>query len=86
MPTGDSSITAALEAGIMPGVDFTRVGSVVVNVVPGVETTAIVEFRPAGRIYGTVYNAAGEPQPNVTVAIPLPRRLHVGGGRRERPL
>jgi hypothetical protein len=75
VPVGSSTISAGLQANPAAGIPFTRLGSAQVNVVPGDANYVVVKLDAAGRIYGTVFDAQGNPQPNIEVAVPDP-----GGG------
>ena len=70
VPTGQRSIDAGIERSPAAGFAFPRTGSASLNVLPGVENFVIVRFTPAGRITGRVFDSAGDPVPNVTVAKP----------------
>ncbi len=75
VPTGQSSISAGLAKDPAAGIDFTRLGSATVDVVPGQENFAVIRLEPRGRIQGRVFDAAGNLLTGVNVAIPFP-----GGG------
>ena len=70
VPVGRRTISAGLERNPAAGIDFTRLGSAAVNVIAGQNNYVVVKLRPAGRIFGKVLNAQGQPVPNVRVAIP----------------
>ncbi len=70
VPTGQREIAAALERDPAAGIDFPRTGSGTVNVLPGAENFVIVRLAAAARIIGRVLDSAGNPVPNVDVAIP----------------
>ncbi|MEO8425619.1 MAG: Ig-like domain-containing protein, partial [Verrucomicrobiota bacterium] len=71
VPTGRRSIEAGLEKNPAAGIDFTRLGSVSINVVAGLDNFAVIRLNPAGRITGRVLDALGQPVPNLRVAIPV---------------
>jgi Tol biopolymer transport system component/protocatechuate 3,4-dioxygenase beta subunit len=70
VPLGLRTISAGLEGHLAPG-GFPRLGSVTVDVLPGVDNVAVIRLRPAGMIAGTVFDANGVPVPDVKVAIPV---------------
>ncbi|MEX0330624.1 MAG: tandem-95 repeat protein [Puniceicoccaceae bacterium] len=70
VPTGDRSISAGLERNPDAGIDFPRLGSASLNVLPGDDNFVIVRLRPAGRIIGRVFDSLGQPIPRARVAIP----------------
>jgi hypothetical protein len=70
VPTGQRTIAAALERDEQADIEFPRTGSATVNVVPGADNFVIVPLTPAGRIFGRVLDADGNPVPNADVAIP----------------
>src|SRR6185369_6536006 len=71
VPTGNRAISAGVEKNPAAGIDFTRLGSVSLNVVAGLDNFAVIRLQPAGRITGRVLDALGQPVPNVRVAIPV---------------
>jgi hypothetical protein len=75
VPTGPNiGIVAGLRADLEssdPRRRFARVGSAIVNVLPGDDNFAVIRFTPAGRIAGQVLDEAGRPVPNINVAIPI---------------
>jgi hypothetical protein len=73
VPAGQQTIEAGLEKDLAAGIEFTRIGSGVLDVVPGVQGFVTVRLKPAGRILGRVFDAAGTPVPNVRVSIPRPQ-------------
>ncbi len=76
VPVGSASISAGLQANPAAGIPFTRLGGSSVNVVAGSANYVVVKLNAAGRIFGQVFDAQGNPQPNIRVAIPDPQ----GGG------
>ena len=70
VPTGQRSIDAGLERNPAAGIDFPRLGSAQLNVLPGVENFIVVRLTPAARIVGRVLDSDGAPVPHVTVAMP----------------
>jgi hypothetical protein len=72
VPVGRRTIAAGVAPGVIPGIDFVRLGSETIDVFPGAPAFAVVRLRPAGRIHGHVLDAAGAPVPSVRVAIPRP--------------
>lgn len=70
VPVGTAIISAGLERNPAAGIDFPRLGSTSATIIPGAANYVVVKLRPAGRIYGRVYDAQGNPQPNIRVAIP----------------
>ncbi len=70
VPVGSAIISAGLQANPAAGIAFTRLGSTSANIVAGTANYVVVKLRPAGRIYGKVFDAQGNVQPNVRVAIP----------------
>jgi len=70
VPTGPRGISAALPRNPAAGVDFPRLGSASVNVLPGTDNFVVVRLASGGRIVGRVLDAAGNPVPNVSVALP----------------
>lgn len=73
VPTGNRSISAGVErnTNAVPPIDFARLGSVSLNVVAGLDNFAVIRLNAAGRITGRVFDALGQPAPNVRVSIPL---------------
>ena len=71
VPNGRSTLSAGLEKNPAAGIDFTRLGSVSLNVVAGLDNFAVIRLNPAGRITGRVLDALGQPAPNVRVSIPI---------------
>ncbi len=76
VPVGVGNISAGLQANPAAGIPFTRLGGASLTVVPGDANYVVVKLNAAGRIYGTVYDAQGNPKPNIEVGIPDPN----GGG------
>lgn len=70
VPVGGSIISAGLERNPAAGIDFPRLGSAGVNIIAGAANYVVVKLRPAGRIFGKVFDAQGNLQPNIRVAIP----------------
>jgi hypothetical protein len=70
VPTGQRTIPAALERNPAAGIDFPRLGSGSVNVIAGQDNFVVVRLASAGRIIGSVLDAAGNPVPKIDVAIP----------------
>ncbi len=70
VPTGPRGISAALPRNPAAGIDFPRLGSASVNVLPGADNFVVVRLASGGRIVGRVLDAAGNPVPNVSVALP----------------
>lgn len=71
VPVGRRTISAGLERNPAAGIDFPRLGSASMTVIAGADNYVVVKLRPAGRIFGKVVNANGQPMPRVRVAIPL---------------
>ncbi|MFN0129716.1 MAG: Ig-like domain-containing protein, partial [Verrucomicrobiales bacterium] len=74
VPTGNHSVSAGLAADPQsPDLRrrFARLGSEHLTVLPGDENFAVIRFSPAGRIAGQVLDEAGNPVPNINVAIPI---------------
>lgn len=70
VPTGKRQIAAGLERNIDAGILFARTGNAEVNVLPGVDNFVVIRFSASGSIAGRVIDAAGNPVPNVRVALP----------------
>jgi hypothetical protein len=70
VPVGSATISAGLERNPAAGIDFPRLGSTTANIVAGEANYVVVKLRPAGRIFGQVFDAQGKPQPGIEVAIP----------------
>ena len=70
VPVGSQIISAGLQANPAAGIDFTRLGSASVNVIAGQANYAVIKLNAAGAIYGKVFDAQGNPVPNIEVAIP----------------
>jgi hypothetical protein len=74
VPTGNGTISAGF-VGIAGHVDprkqLTRIGTTQLSV-QAANNFAVIRFEAIGRIIGTVRNAAGQPVPNVNVALPFP--------------
>ncbi|MGA2656274.1 MAG: LamG-like jellyroll fold domain-containing protein [Verrucomicrobiota bacterium] len=70
VPVGSQTISAGLQANPAAGIPFTRLGSGSVNVIAGQNNYVVVQLNAAGAIYGKVFDAKGNPVPNVRVAIP----------------
>lgn len=70
VPVGHRTISAGLERNPAAGIDFPRLGNASLNVIAAQENYVVVKLRPAGRIFGKVVNAQGQPIPGIRVAIP----------------
>ena len=70
VPVGNATISAGLERNPAAGIDFPRLGSTSTLIVAGEANYVVVKLRPAGRIFGKVFDAQGNPQPGIRVAIP----------------
>ncbi len=70
VPVGGSIISAGLERNPAAGIDFPRLGSASANIIAGAANYVVVKLRPAGRIFGKVFDAQGNLQPGIRVAIP----------------
>ena len=70
VPVGSRNISAGLERDPAAGIAFPRLGSAGVNVIAGQDNYVVVKLRAAGRIFGRVLNARGQPVSNIRVAIP----------------
>ena len=70
VPVGSATISAGLERNPAAGIDFPRLGSTIATVIAGQANYVVVKLRPAGRIFGKVFDAQGNPQPGIRVAIP----------------
>jgi len=69
VPVGSSVISAGIERNPAAGVDFPRLGSTTATIVEGTANYVVVKLRPAGRIFGKVFDArslGGAPRPNNT--------------------
>ena len=71
VPTGEQNISAGIERNPSAGWDFPRVGSAHINVLSGADNFVVIRFEPLGRIMGRVFDAWGQPVPNVRVAAPV---------------
>jgi len=75
VPTGSNrEISAgfkAIDGHQDPRKQLTRIASVRIDVQAG-ENFAVIRFDAVGRIIGTVRDSAGQPVPNVNVALPYP--------------
>ena len=71
VPVGSRTISAGLERDPDAGIDFPRLGNASANIIAGANNYVVVKLRPAGRIFGKVVNAQGQPQANIRVAIPV---------------
>jgi len=71
VPVGWRIISAGLERNPAAGIDFPRLGSTHAHIVAGAANYVVVKLRAAGRIFGKVVNAQGQPVPNIRVAIPV---------------
>ena len=69
VPLGPRRIAAALERDPSRNIEFTRVGSAELQVLPGTNHV-VVRLSTAGRIAGHVLTADGAPVANVRVAVP----------------
>ncbi len=70
VPVGNQIISAGVQANAAAGIPFTRLGGASVNVIAGQDNYVVVKLNAAGAIYGQVFDAKGNPVPNVEVAIP----------------
>jgi hypothetical protein len=70
VPVGSAIISAGLERNPAAGINFPRLGSSSANIVEGEANYVVVKLRPAGRIFGKVFDAQGNIQPGIRVAIP----------------
>lgn len=70
VPVGGSVISAGLERNPAAGIAFPRLGSTTANIIAGAANYVVVKLRPAGRIFGKVFDAQGNLQPGIKVAIP----------------
>jgi hypothetical protein len=70
VPVGNSTISAGLERDPAAGIEFPRLGSTSANIVEGQANYIVVKLRPAGRIFGKVFDAQGNVQSGIRVAIP----------------
>ncbi|HLH54539.1 MAG TPA: carboxypeptidase regulatory-like domain-containing protein, partial [Verrucomicrobiae bacterium] len=70
VPVGSATISAGLERDPAAGIDFPRLGSASLLVVEGAANYVVVKLRPAGRIFGKVFDAQGRVQGGIRVAIP----------------
>ena len=70
VPVGHATISAGLERDPAAGIDFPRLGSTSANIIAGAANYVVVKLRPAGRIFGKVFDGQGNVVPNVRVAIP----------------
>ena len=72
VPVGSATISAGLAPSASLGVDFPRLGSANLNVIEGQDNYVVVNLNAAGRLYGRVLDAQGNPVGGVEVAIPEP--------------
>ncbi len=70
VPVGHATISAGLERDPAAGIDFPRLGSTTANIIAGTANYVVVKLRPAGRIFGRVFDAQGTARPGIRVAIP----------------
>lgn len=70
VPVGSRQIEAGLPADPANGRPLTKIGSALLEVVPGAANYVDVSLRAAGRIFGRVLDAQGGTIRNVNVAIP----------------
>ncbi|MFM1943956.1 MAG: hypothetical protein RI897_2938 [Verrucomicrobiota bacterium] len=70
VPVGERVLSAGLERDPSAGLDFPRLGSQRATIIAGTDNYVLITLRPAGRIYGRVFDAIGNPVPGVRVAIP----------------
>ena len=70
VPPGRRSISAGLPVNPAAGITFPRLGSTSIDVLPGLDNTAVIRLAPAGRIIGRVLDSNGAPVPNVRVCMP----------------
>ncbi|MFO1460689.1 MAG: LamG-like jellyroll fold domain-containing protein [Verrucomicrobiota bacterium] len=71
VPVGNRVISAGVERNPDAGIDFPRLGSAAVQVVPGANNYVVVKLRAVGRIYGKVIDLKGAGIGGVRVAIPV---------------
>lgn len=71
VPIGPRTISAGLEYNPAAGIDFTRLGSCGLQVLPGDTNWALVRFPPKGRVIGSVVDAQGQPVGGINVAMPV---------------
>ncbi|MGH7972597.1 MAG: hypothetical protein ACREIC_28110, partial [Limisphaerales bacterium] len=70
VPVGSAAISAGLERDPAAGIEFPRLGSTSTTIVAGEANYVVVKLRAAGRIFGKVFDAQGNIQPGIRVAIP----------------
>ncbi|HVV73445.1 MAG TPA: carboxypeptidase-like regulatory domain-containing protein, partial [Verrucomicrobiae bacterium] len=70
VPIGTATISAGLERNPAAGIAFPRLGNTTTTIVAGQANYVVVKLRPAGRIFGKVFDAQGNVKPNIRVAIP----------------
>ncbi len=70
VPVGNRTFSAGVEANPALGINFPRLGSASANIVEGQANYVVITLRPAGEIYGRVFDADGDPVPNIEVGIP----------------
>jgi hypothetical protein len=74
VPTGNGTISAGyvgIEGHVDPRKQLTRLGSANANVQAS-DNFVVIRFEAIGRIIGTVRDAAGQPVPDMNVALPYP--------------
>lgn len=75
VPTGRTTIMAGLDVDLSRNIEWARIGSAAIDVLPGVTNYAVIRFSTAGRISGTVYDNRApnnQPIPYTRVAAPSP--------------
>lgn len=71
VPVGRSTISAGVERDPAAGIDWPRLGSTPANIIAGAANHVVVKLRSSGRIFGKVYDAQGNIQRGIRVAIPV---------------
>ena len=70
VPVGLRTFSAGLERNPAAGIDFPRLGTTRFDVISGAINFVPIRLRAAGRIFGAVIDARGQPVPRAKVAIP----------------
>ena len=70
VPTGHRSLSAGVESDPLDPASFPRLGSASLDVIDGAANTVVIRLEAKGSLFGRVYDANGQPVPNVQVRIP----------------
>ncbi|MBL9167133.1 MAG: carboxypeptidase regulatory-like domain-containing protein [Verrucomicrobiales bacterium] len=71
VPLGSRSFSAGIERNLAAGIEFPRLGTTTMTIVPGVDNFVVIKFSSAGRIFGKVLDVNGAPKGGVRIAIPI---------------